>query len=331
MVENSKKLTSKKLQVAPLSSPFTSFYEPELTQHSSEVSQDIEEAQPSTTLEKPYSRINPIIKDYPNIIMALHNSSVYQTMQGILQRQSLLQPNTAVLLRRVPNKELDKEQTKKENSQIRSENTAKLLALIKKLPETKPTVLIVEPNINATGSDQPSPESILLIEQTLKKDPNAIIILVTETPECAKKVLQRFPHHHVYYKTNNPDPFGENNTDKAFNQRCLSNNIMDIIPEIAKRSSDGINPPALPTLTPELLSPRSVSTSEHSPTDLATSSGLSTTMSPVSNDRHTTPTPRSIRLNTKVNQVTPVTPGEQQSTTKKSKFSCLCPWKIGKK
>lgn len=328
MPDNQKPKKVQTVQVEALPSTFTALNDPDLAQHSLDVSPNTPEE--SEQLPTPYLPIENNIRNYQRVISVVHNKTEHRYVESaLLKIPELAGKINARLLDRASQKnEEDKEKI--------TQNRAVLNALKATIRENPPGLLEIEPNINEDGSSTPTPECIELIKETLRANQNAVIIITTNTPACAKAILEMFPKHHVYYRYLASDkPFGDVPKNNALHERCTKKTLAEIPGEIVKRSPDGINPPALPALTPELLSPRSVLTGDLSPTHLAISSGLSTNMSPVSNRTSvinaTSPvsspkTPRSHRL-----KPPKVKPLESPNTPRESQPGCLAFWNLLRK
>lgn len=331
---NNKKLKTTKLKVEPLK--FTAIDSAEAIEESPEVS--------LTTLinqlEKPSSIVEQDIKKYDSIIIAVHNPGEHQLSERGLSRITELKDKvTAELLDRaslikeedqqnITTKSKEKEEEDQQNQKKITENRAKLSTLKAKIKATPPKLLEVETNINNHGSPNPTPESIELIIATLQANPNAIIILTTNTPPSAKKILAMFPNHHVYYRYPlSPNPFGDAPADKEFNDRCIQSPLAQIPAKIYTRCQDDhIHPPALSTSEPR--SPSFLSTDGAlSPTNFSNFS--SSQMSPVSaaSPEHKTPVSSHSRRITLSGQVI----ASPSAAPKEPKPGCFSFWKLLKR
>lgn len=134
-------------------------------------------------------------------------------------------------------------------------------------------VLVLEINLG-NGGDPPTQESIDLIRKTLEANPNAIIVIVTSSPENAAPALREFQNHHVYYRTTTENPF-RGGSEQHLNDSCVNarGNLENLITAITKL-------PKYKRLVPSSIYRIASDSSASSPTPTNNSSTLVSTHNP---------------------------------------------------
>lgn len=211
-------------------------------------------------------------------------------------------------------------------------------------------LIAIEGNLGNGGN---AATCIPLIEKILVQNPNAIVIIVTDTPSCAQEILEKFPHHHVFWRTTtNGNPFPEEGQKHLQGKYFFQNKMVEFLQGLAAPDPSSSLPPSEASLVSpsDVISPSSVNhhhtSSTASPVDISSptvseiyspssaNSPVSSATSPQSSNKATTTKTERFSIKARILPQPTVEPSSKtpRPTSADSQPGCF-PWfrRIGKR